>query len=79
MIKNPMTIDELRALPASVPLALACRALNIGVTKGYGLARRGEFPVRLLPVGNAKYRAPKSAILEYLGVSEVPPARSAAA
>jgi hypothetical protein len=79
MIKNPMTIEELRALPASVPLALACRALNIGVTKGYELARRDEFPVRLLPVGNAKYRAPKSAILEYLGVSEAPPARGAAA
>lgn len=85
MIRNPMTVEELRALPASVPLALACRALNIGVTKGYGLARRNEFPVRLLPVGNAKYRAPKSAILEYLGVSETapahgaPPAHSAAA
>jgi len=79
MIKDPMTIEELRALPASVPLALACRALNIGTTKGYGLARRGEFPVVLRPVGNAKYRAPKSAILEYLGVSETAPSKAAAA
>jgi hypothetical protein len=79
MIRNPMTVEELRAMPASVPLAMACRALNIGTTKGYGLARRGEFPVRLLPVGNAKYRAPKSAILEYLGVSETAPARGVAA
>jgi hypothetical protein len=51
----------------------------MGVTKGYGLARRDAFPVRLLPVGNAKYRAPKSAILEYLGISETAPSTAAAA
>jgi hypothetical protein len=79
MIRNPMTIDEIRAMPASVPLAMACRALGIGVTKGYGLARRDTFPVRLLPVGNAKYRAPKSAILEYLGISEMAPSKAVAA
>jgi hypothetical protein len=79
MISNPMTIDEIRALPASVPLAPACRALGIGLTKGYALARRDKFPVRLLPVGNAKYRAPKSAILEYLGISETAPSTAAAA
>jgi hypothetical protein len=79
MIRNPMTIDEIRAMPASVPLAMACRALNMGVTKGYGLARRDAFPVRLLPVGNAKYRAPKSAILEYLGISETAPPKAVAA
>ena len=79
MISNPMTVDEIRALPAAVPLKLACRALNIGVTKGYELARKGEFPVQLLPVGNAKYRAPKSAILDHLGILDVPAPRSAAA
>lgn len=79
MIRNPMSVDELRALPAAVPLAQACRALGIGHTKGYDLARKGEFPVRLLPVGNAKYRAPRSAILEYLGVSETAPGRDVAA
>jgi hypothetical protein len=79
MIRNPMSIEELRAMPAAVPLAMACRALGIGTTKGYRLAREDTFPVRLLPVGNAKYRAPKSAILEYLGVSETPPAAPAAA
>lgn len=79
MIKNPMTIDELRALPAAVPLNLACRALNLGITKGYQLARKGEFPVPLKPVGNAKFRAQKSAILAYLGVSETAPGREVAA
>lgn len=79
MISNPMSVEELRALPAAVPLGLACRALGIGTTKGYQLARKGEFPVELLPVGGSKYRAPKSAILGYLGVSETPPARDTAA
>lgn len=79
MIQNPMSIEEIRAMPASVPLAMACRALNMGVTKGYGLARRDKFPVRLLPAGNSKYRAPKSAILEYLGISETAPSTAAAA
>jgi len=53
-------------------LALACRALSIGVTKGYQLAREGEFPVPLKPVGNSKYRAPKTAILAYLGIEDLP-------
>ena len=79
MIGNPMGVDELRALPAAVPLKLACRALGIGTTKGYELARAGEFPVELRPVGNSKYRAPRSAILAYLGVSESAPARDIAA
>jgi hypothetical protein len=74
VIADKMTIDEVLALPAAVPLALACRALNIGVTKGYQLARKGEFPVPLRPVGNAKYRVPKTAILDYLGIEDIPAA-----
>lgn len=79
MIQNPLSVAELRALPAAVPISLACRALGIGTTKGYELARKGEFPVPLKPVGNAKYRAPKSAILQYLGVLEEQPVREPAA
>lgn len=77
MISNPLSLDEVRALPAAVPLALACRALSLGKTKGYDLARAGEFPIPLQPVGNAKYRAPKTAILAYLGVLEAAPAQEA--
>ena len=74
MITDKLTIDEVLALPAAGPLALACRALGIGTTKGYRLAREGEFPVPLRPVGNAKYRVPKTAILEYLGIEDIPAA-----
>ena len=68
-----------RALPAAVPLKLACRALGIGITKGYGLAREDRFPVPLREVGNAKYRAARTEILAYLGVAETAPARENAA
>jgi hypothetical protein len=79
MISNPMTVDELRGMPPAVPLKLACRALSIGTTKGYELARKGEFPVTLRPVGGSKYRAARSEILAYLGVSETAPVRETAA
>jgi hypothetical protein len=70
MIKTPMSVTEIRGLPASVPFPLACRALNIGRTKGYQLAKTGNFPVRLIPVGREKYRVPRSAILEELGIRD---------
>ena len=70
MIKTPMSVTEIRALPASVPFPLACRALNIGRTKGYQLAKAGNFPVPLVPVGKEKYRVPRSAILEVLGIRD---------
>jgi hypothetical protein len=79
VIQNPMTVDELRRMPPAVPIGMACRALGIGLTKGYDLAKKGEFPVPLKPVGNAKYRAQRSAILAYLGVSETAPAQATAA
>jgi hypothetical protein len=70
MIKNPMTVDEIRKLPASVPFPLACRALNIGRTLGYQLAKTGEFPVKVFPVGKDKYKVPRSAILQKLGIRD---------
>lgn len=67
MIKTPMSVTEIRGLPASVPFRLACRALNIGKTKGYQLARSQDFPVPVIPVGNS-FRVPRAAILEKLGI-----------
>ncbi|MFE7130362.1 hypothetical protein ACFVIM_05850 [Streptomyces sp. NPDC057638] len=62
-----MTQDELLALPVSVSLETANRALSLGRTTGYELARRGEYPVRLLRLGNA-YRVARADLLRYLGV-----------
>ena len=46
-----MTEAEVLALPAAVDLATAGRALGIGRTKAFELARTGQFPVKVLHVG----------------------------
>lgn len=63
-----MTADEVLALPASVDLATAAKALGIGTTLAYELARAGELPVCVLRIGRL-YRVPKSSLLEVLGLS----------
>jgi hypothetical protein len=78
MIKNPMSVAEIRALPASVPFPLACRALNIGRTLGYELAKAGEFPVKVIPVGK-KFKVPRSAIFKELGIIDLEDTREPAA
>ncbi|MEU2859894.1 integrase [Streptomyces mirabilis] len=64
-----MTHTELLNLPVSFPLETANRALQLGRTTGYDLAKRGEYPVRVLRLGNA-YRVTRADLLRYLGVSE---------
>ena len=53
-----MTEAELLALPAAVDLATAGRALGIGRTKAHELAKAGQFPIKVLRVGQ-KYRVPR--------------------
>jgi hypothetical protein len=47
----PLTFDELHALPTVVDLMTAARALDIGRTTAYQLAKAGQFPVRIIRVG----------------------------
>lgn len=61
------TIRELYELPAAVDLMTAARALHMGRTTAYELARRGEFPCRLLRYGGT-YRVATAELLELLGV-----------
>jgi excisionase family DNA binding protein len=63
-----MSGEELRALPSAVDLATAARALGIGRTKAYRLARSGEFPCPVLPVG-ARLRVTRTHLFQVLGVS----------
>ena len=62
-----MNRDELLALPATVDLVTAARALNIGRTLAYQLARAGDFPVPVLRLGT-RYRVVTSGLLAVLGV-----------
>jgi hypothetical protein len=67
----PLTFEELHALPTVVDLMTAARALGIGRTKAYQLAQSGEFPVRIIRVGNA-YHVPTAELLNTLGVTPLP-------
>lgn len=65
-----MTRDELLALPPSVDLLLAARALGIGRSLAYDLAKRDAFPVRLLRLGT-RYRVPTAELRSVLGVEDI--------
>ncbi len=62
-----LTGDELLALPAVIDLDTSNRALMIGRSTGYGLAKQGEYPVRVLRLGNA-YRVVTADLLKLLGL-----------
>jgi len=62
-----VTISQLRAT-ASVDLMTAALALGLGRTKAYDLARRDQFPCRVIRIGET-YRVPTAGLLELLGVT----------
>jgi len=61
------TRAELLALPVTVDIGTAARALGLGRSTGYELARRDEFPCRVLHVGSS-YRVPTAELLRLLGI-----------
>ena len=71
-----MSPKELFALPVSVPLVVAARAFGLARTKAHELARAGDFPCRVIRVGQ-RYRVPRSALLAALGYAD--PATAAGA
>ncbi|MFI7101921.1 hypothetical protein ACIBK8_21440 [Streptomyces sp. NPDC050161] len=76
-----MTHAELMALPVSFPLDVANRALDLGRTTGFALAKQGAYPIRVLRLGR-QYRCTRYDLLRYLGLevdSVEAPAEPAAA
>lgn len=76
--RGGMTVAELLALPVVVDITTAVRALGLGRSTGYELARRDEFPCRVLRVGSS-YRVPTAELLRLLGIrpdqrNQAPPA-----
>jgi len=65
--RDAMTRAELLALPAVVDITTAARALGLGRSTAYDLARRDEFPCRILHVGSS-YRVPTAELLRVLGI-----------
>ncbi len=60
--------EELLALPAAVDLDTGNRALGLGRSKGYELAKRGECPCKVLRLGKA-YRVVTADLLNLLGLA----------
>jgi hypothetical protein len=63
-----MSRAELLELPVVIDLVTAGRALGIGRTRAFELARRGTFPAPLLRVG-ATWRVPTAPLLKMLGIT----------
>lgn len=62
-----MQLAELLALPVAFDLETSNRALNIGRTKGFELAKRGEYPVTVRRDGRT-YRVNRADLLRELGI-----------
>lgn len=48
---QPMTREELLSLPTTTTTETAARALGLGRTRAYQLAKQGCFPCRVIHVG----------------------------
>jgi hypothetical protein len=67
-VARGMGADELLRLPVAVDLETANRALGLGRSKGYELAKRGRYPCRVLRLGNA-YRVVTADLRVLLGLA----------
>jgi hypothetical protein len=65
-----MTPAEVLALPVVVNVPTAGRALGMGSTLAYELAKAGTFPVPVLKVGRL-YKVPRAGLLEVLGIPDM--------
>lgn len=63
-----MSREELLALPVAIDLDTSNRALGLGRSKGYELAKRGKYPCKVLRLGNA-YRVVTADLLDLLGLA----------
>ncbi|MGW6460291.1 hypothetical protein ACWF94_30950 [Streptomyces sp. NPDC055078] len=63
-----MSREELLALPVAVDLDTSNRALGLGRSKGYELAKRDAYPCKVLRLGNA-YRVVTADLLNLLGLA----------
>jgi excisionase family DNA binding protein len=63
-----MRYEDLDALPTVVSIMTAARALGLSRTYAYELAKRGDFPCRIIRIGTT-YRVPTVELRKLLGVT----------
>lgn len=64
-----LTPEQILALPAAVDVPKAGECFGFGRSKAYELARSGQFPVPVLPMGSM-FRVTRASILAYLGIED---------
>ena len=64
-----LTPEQIRVLPAAVDVPTAGKCLGFGRSKAYELARSGQFPVPVLPIGST-FRVTRASILAYLDLED---------
>lgn len=62
-----LTFNDVAALPVTIDLLTAARALGVSRTTAYSMARTGTFPCPVIRVGGA-YRVPTAGLLRLLGL-----------
>ena len=74
-----LTREEILALDAAVDIPTAGKCFGLGKSTAYELARAGDFPVPVLPLGKS-FRVTRASILAALGIEDAAdhPAQSAA-
>ncbi|CNF72046.1 Helix-turn-helix domain [Mycobacterium tuberculosis] len=63
-----MRYQDLDTLPTVISIMTAARALRLSRTYAYELAKRGDFPCRIIRVGTV-YRVPTAELRKLLGVT----------
>ncbi|MFI1107258.1 helix-turn-helix domain-containing protein [Streptomyces physcomitrii] len=66
-----LTFSELFALPATMDLRTAARALGMSPGTAYRMIGRGLFPCEFLRIGR-RYRVLTASVLRTLGIEEMP-------
>jgi hypothetical protein len=62
-----LTFNDIAALPVTIDLLTAARALWVSRTTAYAMARAGTFPCPVIRVGGS-YRVPTAGLLRLLGL-----------
>lgn len=71
---TPMKLGDLASLPTVVSITTAARALGLSRGFAYELARRNDFPCRIIRVGGC-YRVPTAELVSVLGAERYSPDR----
>jgi hypothetical protein len=69
---EPLSREQLLALPVTTTIEMAARALCLGRTRAYELARRNEFPCKVIRIGTS-YRVITADLHRLAGIDQRTP------